>query len=581
VVDAVQLYDPEAVDIFGPGYVSLQLHLTHRVSVLSQTSISLAQVTDLVSSGFQVTTGGQRLFLNCLNQYSSFHNVLAVELRKGLSVDEATTPVGPTKPPTKRPVSSPTPPTTPPPSGIPSIFPGEATPTLADWNSNTIESSSPAMAQLPSPTGSSTQAEDPPPDLRGAIGGGIATVLVTTLLICCFWWHKGKRKSRHSKPNFALTTKDGQLSKVDPKDTIPGFVELDQRSLAETSLGELTAGGFQRPVKAKRSIPKPKLVRQTESFAENSLYTKPFSVQRDDGITYHQTKDGKFVLASQVIRDGEYDQAILYPISNASRTMIDGVSGVSSLGPRPSSRASTTVSHTGSSTTGGGVSEPQTASRRVTYQNNSMENLESSLGPETILKNAQRASQTIDEGSSTFDMDVWSYDYEEFDLGSEHYALEARSRSPSHSSRSTMKVKNLSSQVNHRTEKDPNRVVASAHSNRLVDGGKVKRSPPDPPAQDLPNAWSRWSSMIQDGALTAGRVGQENRISSPLSKLLDSVTQAVSSPIHSNPRSIPAVTPEETESDFDHPPELSWSKEEESNISKNKANKLEYVYKVV
>lgn len=123
-----------------------------------------------------------------------------------------------------------------------------------------------------------------------------------------------------------------------------------------------------------------------------------------------------------------------------------------------------------------------------------------------------------------------------------------------------MQVKKLSAVRNYGPTGDIDR-VPSAHSNRVLE---AKISLPDPPEKiSPPAAWSLWSSNVQGESFTK-RVGKENRIASPLTQLLDSVTAAVLSPVRSNPRSTPNLTRDETESNIDHPTVLSWSKEEES-----------------
>lgn len=389
--------------------------------------------------------------------------------------------------------------------------------------------------------------------LVAAISAAVVMFVVIASIICCLCWRT--RKPKHSKPAFALTTKDGQLGPENLTNTIPGFVELDQQSLADTSLGEQTAGGFRRPRSANKAKPIPKPIRQTQSFDENSLYTTPFSIQQDNISPYHQPAKGRLISSSQVLHhNSDYDKKILYPISDSTTTSSDGHSSndapSSSEGPRTNMASTIGAESSRVMVPSTGISiggSTKTASGVVLVNN---------------ITRAQMVSQAIDEGSSAYDIDTWSYDYEEFDRDPDQYELQARSRSPSHSSRSTTKAKNLSS------------VLSTRNGNSVHDSRKVgvidnvaRQHLPDPPEQILQNRWSQWSSMVQSGSFKGPEGKENNRGSSPLSKLLDSVSQVVSlSPIRSQGRIIPAVTPEETESDIDQPTESSWSKEDESTL---------------
>ena len=592
VLDTIRVYSPEAIDIFGVGYVALQMHVTHIVYAISQASVALQQVRDLVSSGFQITTGGQRLFLNCLNQYSNFSDVLEVKLKRGLSDDFPST--APTQP-TKTPVTSPQQNSTVVPTMMPTL-PQAANPTEASTGSSSSTPSrmpsseqrttpSNTLGEMPSQQGmhpitplpnggenlpyNSTQGQDRSTDQTTAIGGAVAIFLVTTFCIYGMWRRTVQRRKR-SKPGFALTSKDGQLSIADPNDLIPGFVNLDQRSLAETSLGEQTAGDV-------RMVHKPLTVRQTASFDEDSLYTSTFATRHEDTIAYHQTQHGQFARARQVKIDGECDRKTSYPISDIEATY------ASSTDPPSSPYASSPVASYNESRTGSGSAyQLRVASCGDGYHKgkpHQTHSKTSSAGSGAILTKtqraphgtkAQRAPHVIDEVSSAFeissgfDIDTWSCDYEEFDLGSDYYSREARSRSPSHSSRSTTKVKNLSFPAARNGKGQDAYQEPNTPTHYIVDQEKLKKKcPPDPPEQVFPNARSKRTSTIQEGSITS-QVGRMKRFSSPLSMLFDTVTQTVSSPVHSHPQSFPAVTPEETDSAFDPPAESSRSNEEDN-----------------
>jgi hypothetical protein len=645
ILDTSRLYDAEAENIFGLGHLSLLVHVEQNISVISEESIEPDTVTGIVASGYEIATGGQRVFLNCLNQYDSFQTVLSVELKRGLSSEEPLPTPSPsratlqptrkiTPDPTVRPSASPTteppvteppvaivtrspsasptkapslpptvPPTVPPsvaprtewPSGYPSIAPTIAptripttAPTLYAWNAKPISVFTPVQQGPSAPVGDSVITPDinrkmsnatSDPLVIAAIAGATATVVVSCIFAVCIWWRRRRPfPKRRSQPKHALSSK---LSKGDPKDMIPGFVELDQRSLADTTLGERTAG-WPRPKSTKKPSP-PKNMRPVESFDENSLYTTPFSVQRDEVASYHQSYTGPSILASQVIRQREYNGNMLAPLSDSTTTSSDGVS---SFGPS-SARISADGSHVESSS---GIKNSDFSQAKgpidvdtqgVYLQKGRRSDLSPNRSNERMR--AQMAFQAIDERSAVLDMDVWSCDYEDFDRGSDFYEGEARSRSPSHSSRSTTKMKNLSSvliggnEVNNSSRSQTSEDEL-AEQYRGIQGGK-ERPNIEMTSQDKSpelsknhmNSWSSWSSrMLQDGVskrtdanrLEPPEEGGEYR--SPLSKLLDSVTQVVS-PLHST-RSIPAVTPEETETDVDQTTDTSLSREDDSTL---------------
>lgn len=579
-MDTARVWNPEAVDIFGPDYLALQIHVIHNVDAISNSSISLEQATALISEGFQITTGGHRLFVNCLKQLSNFDHVLAVELKNGLT-DDISTAVPP--PPTRSPsMNSPTSAPAMAATTIPTRFSDE-TPTRGPENSlsrpptiSQITSSPPSIStgEAPDPqpngerpSGNLNRNDDASPDLRAAIGGAIAVFLVTILCICCAWRQIVKRKSKQSKPSFALSTEDGQLSTIDPKDMIPGFVELDQRSLAETTLGEQTAGGFQRQAQGEGVVLKPKITLRTGSFEDNSTYVTPRLTGRgdDDSLSYSQSHHGQYALAHHSTRVADHARTNVSNLSHRPTTY-----SVSSSDPPSSIHESADVmSYAESSAATDLISENRVGTRTPDHlRSNSMRTTrhDSSLRV-NILTNVKKMSEgSVDEGgSSAYEMDTWSCDYDEFDRDPDYGTREARSRSPSHSSRSTAKVKNLSSSPVVVKNGPIHDVKKALRSESVLDGRNVEKSPPDPPEHGLPKTWSHWSLMIEEGSVP-GRPGTEKTISSPLSRLVDSVTQVVSSPLLSSPRSIPVVTPEENESEMDYPPVLTWSKEEDSTL---------------
>lgn len=407
------------------------------------------------------------------------------------------------------------------------------------------------------------------PIVIAAIAGAIATATVSCMVVACMCWRRRNLiQKKRSHPKYALTTKDGQLSRDDPIDRIPGFVELDQRSLAETTLGEQTAGF------GKHTTTMPQALRRSESFDDNSLYTTPSSVQRDEVMSYYQMHTGPSILASHIVRPGDYGSNLLLPRSDSATTSSDGVS---SYGPG-TSISSTYGSHV--EMIGGGRDiylQPARASVPIDLDTHEPyvqpSNLDSSFTP----MRDRSLSHAIDETSVSVDIDTWSCDFEDFNHELDLPNGEAQSRSPSHSSRSTMKIKNLST-ARRRTDPPeqqrshpPSNGKASGNEppGRLKDQGRttVEHLPRDNSEGSL-NYWSSLSSKIfQEGLsqhIAVGSVDTGSKYQSPLSILLDSVTQAVT-PGNTN-RTIPVVTPEETESDGDQPTETSLSREDESTL---------------
>ena len=635
ILDTSRQYEPEAQDLFGPGYLALQLHVLQNVTVTSKQSMTLEAVTEVVASGYAILTGGRQQFIGCLHQYDGFGSVLSVVLRRGLWSSEALPSSSPTKatpsptlrptlaPTTRSPTLAPTAVKTPSPStsptSAPSLWP-TITPTLSpsvlpsyspsDYPStlpSALPSQEPTVApsdapsMIVSPTWSPVYdvppVSDPYPSLNGnlgpssaeaskgndannpptsdplvvaAIAGATATVIASCIFAGCVLWRKKRRtQKRRSKPKYALTSRDGQLGKIDPDDMIPGFVELDQRSLAETTLGERTAGW----PRAKPSQAPPKKMRPVDSFDENSLYTSPVSAHRgDDASSYHQTHTGPSILASHVMRPRDYDGKLLFPLSDNNTVSSDGVSSFGLPSGGHSVGGKQIESNRGSRDSGASNVK---SSHDLESQGRHLQQarkLEPSFDQVNDQPKAAGVSQAIHEGSVAYDIDTWSYDFEEFDRGSDFYEGEAVSRSPSHSSRSTAKAKNLS--------KIPGSTGSLQHSNNAtgestkskmyMEVKKGHRSPSNDESKGEPKRpaapWSPWNSMFQNAADASAQGATEkgSDYQSPLSKLLDSVTQAVS-PLQSS-RSIPAVTPEETESDIDQPTDTSLSREDDSTL---------------
>jgi hypothetical protein len=100
IVATSRVYDPEAEDIFGSGYFSLQVHVSQKVIVESANqTLYLEVVQSVVEKGFDVVSGGQREFRNNLYENNSlFQSVISVRIQRGLTA--------PDPPPSSRPTTS-------------------------------------------------------------------------------------------------------------------------------------------------------------------------------------------------------------------------------------------------------------------------------------------------------------------------------------------------------------------------------------------------------------------------------------------------------------------------------------------
>eukprot|EP00934_Nitzschia_sp_Nitz4_P004625 Nitzschia sp. Nitz4//scaffold15_size197535//139408//142123//NITZ4_001596-RA/size197535-processed-gene-0.306-mRNA-1//-1//CDS//3329537769//4615//frame0 len=305
IFNSSRIYDDEAMGIFGPGHLSFQLQVVQTLRISSTQSLSQDVVSGIVESGFEVASGGQRELLDCLHTNDAFGTVLSIDMRGGLSPSEKQ----PTMAPTRHPTGSPTTSTTQHPTNTPTSNP-TVSPTRLPTESPTttptqfltaapshlptfIPTQTPTKGHSTNPTPTPTSIEDKTsgsnpsrrngvmsdPILLAAIVLSVLMCFISSTLICCWWKVLSILKREPQRDvKFALTSRDGQLIR-DKSDMIPGIVELDQRSLAETTLGENTAT---TPHKLKATKAAPRTIRPLESFDENSLYTTPNSVRQID-----------------------------------------------------------------------------------------------------------------------------------------------------------------------------------------------------------------------------------------------------------------------------------------------------------
>jgi hypothetical protein len=346
IVATSRIYDTEAENIFGEGFLSLQVQVSQRVDITSKQSFGLEQVTSLVEAGFDVTTGGHTLFRTLLLDHPLFHTIIVVKVRRSLADPQVPSTLMPSlsSNPTPVPTFSSVP------SDLPSLVPSKMpsiTPSSHPSNSPSLHptsmpsrkpssqpSISPSTRPSSGPTSQPSAAVDTDisvndsnhalPDGGGeyrlnedpfaiaAIVGGLTAIFVSSI---CFLWFRYHRKVgvvRH-RPD-ALTTRDGQ-SKHDGSSIVPPeIVELDQQSLADTTLGDLTAIRNRTRRKSKRHSVQPIL--PIDSIDENSLYTSPLSLKMDNASSRHSRTSN---LSSPGNGPLDYEVAALFPLSTASR----------------------------------------------------------------------------------------------------------------------------------------------------------------------------------------------------------------------------------------------------------------------
>jgi hypothetical protein len=346
IVATSRIYDIEAEDIFGEGFLALQVQISQSVNITSKHSFGLEQVTSLVEAGFDVTTGGDTLFRTLLLDHPIFHSILVVKVRRSLA--------DPQVPSTLMPSfswnSTPVPSFSSAPSDLPSLVPSKIlsiTPSSHPSNSPSLHptsmpsrmplsqpSISPSTRPSSAPTSQPSAAVDTDISVNdsnqaladgggeyrleedifaiAAIVGGLTAILVSSI---CFLWFRYHRKVgvvRH-RPD-ALTTKDGQSRHDGSSIVPPEIVELDQQSLADTTLGDQTAIRNRTRRKSKRYAVQPILT--IDSIDENSLYTTPLSQKRDNASSHHSRSSN---LSSPGKDPLDYEVAALFPLSTASR----------------------------------------------------------------------------------------------------------------------------------------------------------------------------------------------------------------------------------------------------------------------
>ena len=280
------------------GLYSLDVTVEQVVYVTANRTFSLGEITAMVESGFNRGRGGRVRFRSLLQDDAMFATVENVEVLTGDLTRFPTT--LPTSPPSEAPTEYPSSVPTAEPTVVSSTEPTMLVPPASTPVPTAV---TPRPTQLrvstssPNPTASpptqkssaisQNNAEDFDPLTIAAIVGAVIMILIACLCVICV-----QRRPRHQDPgkehvngNLQGTT-DRNGNRQSNKSNIPAHLVLDDdnRSLANTTLGDQTAGGIVRkqppPTKQPQPAKKKRLdntemdqVRAPDSFDDNSLYT--------------------------------------------------------------------------------------------------------------------------------------------------------------------------------------------------------------------------------------------------------------------------------------------------------------------
>ena len=501
IVATSRVYDPEAEDVFGSGYLSLQVHVSQKVIVESSNqTLYLEIVQSVVEKGFDVVSGGQREFrTNLYENNSLFRSVISVRIQRGL-----TSPVPPpSAAPTKRPSRTPTvPPISKRPTGLPTSIPTTSRPSGKPSKKPTISptirpSATPSMApsgfpssipsaspsKLPSFVPSSSPSTIPsmlptrkpskiPSDAPTTISRssnananvndgsnnsvvvagilGASVVFATMSCLVCFLCYRYQRKPRR----YSTFRSPVPLSQNN-SNYIPGIVELgdDHRSLADTTLGDHTVGGVgfkwqQQQQQGRR----PPIQRGMGSFDENSLYTTPSRIDEPEprasailSLSLPLPLPLPSItssLSSNLMKPLEYEDGVVFlesdSVSEDSYKNNNNNEGVQFPQSSNTNPRSNRQHHVG-------ISLPTTSlpidtdSSEPYYGEGKITKIEPIVEP-----HPSNALGHDDFNRIPSDLDVWSCDFEDFDRGSDFYKGEEQSKSPSlSSSASTHQVNNV------------------------------------------------------------------------------------------------------------------------------------------
>jgi hypothetical protein len=326
ILDTVRAYDTGG-ELLGAGFFTIEVLFTQTVYTASEEVLTLDTVTGLVENGYNRGRGGRVRFRNLLQENSAFENVLDVDVLSELGSPIAAPSQAPTTI-TASPTKEPTVPPTMAPSSVPSLLPSNEPSFAPSLLPSSIPSASPSTtspspepslvptespSQAPSvntmagivPTLSNDQPSGSPSSAPSVIGEAAAAASSRTppyviaaivlgswaiLMACCFsvflcrknrkesdeeqLLHNG-RPSEESTPPLRGANKENGSQDLSTLPIVPNVVlaDDDHRSLANTTLGEQTAG--RKPPKKKRLVDTGISI---SSFEDESLYTTPIGI---------------------------------------------------------------------------------------------------------------------------------------------------------------------------------------------------------------------------------------------------------------------------------------------------------------
>lgn len=291
------------------------------VYVMANRTLSLAEVSGIVQTGFNRGSGGRVRFRSLLREDTQFATVENVEVTEGaLTRFPTAIPTrSPSNTPTKQPSSAPTlqpstfieqlsleptRPSTNSPSTTSATFdPTSSEPTIAITFVPTALSVTPTPTTTIKPTltiPSPNSSAQSPEQSRKVSNADLITIFIAVgvilflIVVCClrFIWRRRSRSKNEEtgQSRLHLRTNVNEGNKGSTNSNIPDHLVLldeDSRSLANSTLGDQTAGGFRKPPPPPKPVgtikeerpgnTEKKPLQAPNSFDENSLYTSHFT----------------------------------------------------------------------------------------------------------------------------------------------------------------------------------------------------------------------------------------------------------------------------------------------------------------
>ena len=287
------------------GLYALDITVEQVVYVTANRTLSLGEVTSVVENGFNRGRGGRNRFRSLLQAETVFSTVDNVEVLQGSLTRFPTSSPTHSKIPTNRPSAAPTgefslapsvkpttsatPLPTPDPTlatSLPSQAPFSDSPTESDTENTAIPGS-----LTPGSTAKANGSDEGTDDLSAlAIIGMVAGILLCAVASLCtiYVFQQRSRDEGQRKKHLNASTQAPQGRDRDeraPHSKIPNHLVLndDNQSLANTTLGDQTAGGLARKYQQPFKQPVTKKIQTGDgdvgqgeiprSFDDNSLYT--------------------------------------------------------------------------------------------------------------------------------------------------------------------------------------------------------------------------------------------------------------------------------------------------------------------